>query len=339
MKDLSTKYMGIKLKNPIIAGASNLTANLDHIQEMEAAGVGAIVIKSLFEEQIQLERYRNELEGEITSARSAEMIGPALPDQEYAGPKEHLYWVKRTKEAVKIPVIGSLNAVNRETWLDYALQLADTGIDGLELNFYSVPEDFSKTGTSIEDEQIELLGEITSQINIPVAVKLSSLYTNPLQVVQRMSKTGIAGVVLFNRFFEPDIDIDKMENIFLLNLSKPQDNRYVLRYTGLLSQHIATEICSSGGIFSAADVIKMILAGASAVQIVSALYEHGISHIATILSGIEAWMSSKGYNSLADFQGKMNELNSKDPWAYDRAQYVKILMKPPEHLRRNKTDI
>ncbi|MDD2423692.1 MAG: dihydroorotate dehydrogenase-like protein [Candidatus Cloacimonetes bacterium] len=339
MKDLSTKYMGIKLKNPIIAGASGLTANLDKIQEMEAAGVGAIVLKSLFEEQIQLQRYRDELEGEITSARSAEMIGPAIPDQDYSGPKEHLYWVKRAKEAVGVPVIGSLNAVDRETWLDYALKLADTGIDGLELNFYAVPKDFAKTGTSIEDEQIELLKEISSRINIPVAVKLSNLYTNPLQVVQRMSKTGIAGIVLFNRFFEPDIDVEKMENIFPLNLSKPQDHRHVLRYTGLLSQQIPTEICSSGGIFSAADVIKMILAGANAVQIVSALYEHGTKHIATILSGIEAWMSQKGYNSLADFQGSMNKLNSKDHWAYSRAQYVRILMESPEHLRRNKTDI
>lgn len=338
MKDLSTEYMGIKLKNPVIAGASSLTSNLDSIQEIEAAGAGAIVTKSLFEEQIQLERYRNELERELTGDKSAEMIRSALPDLQQAGPQDHLYWLKRTKETVKIPVIGSLNAVHPDTWLDYAVQLADTGIDGLELNFYSTPKDISKTGASIEDEQIDLLEQITSRLNIPVAVKLSSLYTNPLQIVQRMSKTGIVGVVLFNRFFQPDIDIENMEHIFPFNLSNPQDNRFVLRYTGLLSQQISTQICSSGGIFSAADAIKMILAGASAVQIVSVLYEHGIGHIDAILSGIEAWMSKNGYDSLAEFQGKMNKLNSHDPWVYTRAQYVKILMNP-QSLRRNKMDI
>lgn len=338
MKDLSAEYMGIKLKNPIIAGASSLTSNLDTIKEIEAAGAGAIVTKSLFEEQIQLERYRNELERELTADKSAEMIGSALPDLEQGGSQDHLYWLKRTKETVQIPVIGSLNAVNPDTWLEYAVQMANTGIDGLELNFYATPNDLSKTGASIEDEQIDLLKEITSRVKIPIAVKLSSLYTNPLQVVQRMSKTGIAGVVLFNRFFQPDIDIETMEHTFPFNLSQPQDNRFVLRYTGLLSQQISTQICSSGGIFSADDVIKMILAGASAVQIVSALYVHGIKHITTILSGIEAWMNKNGYDSLADFQSSMNKINSHDPWVYTRAQYVKILMKP-QFLRRNEMDI
>ncbi|MCF7859768.1 MAG: dihydroorotate dehydrogenase-like protein [Candidatus Cloacimonetes bacterium] len=328
--------MGLKLKSPIIVGASSLTADLATIENIEKAGAGAIVTKSLFEEQIQLERYQDELEREKTNEKHAEMI-TVFPDIGHAGPKEHLYWLKRTLETVKIPVIGSLNAVNRETWLDYAQQMADTGISGLELNFYSTPNDFSKTGSSIEDEQINLLKEITEKINIPVAVKLSSFYTNPLRVVKQMSETGIAGVVLFNRFFQPDIDIEKLENIFPINLSNPLDNRLTLRYTALLSKQIKTEICSSGGIFDAADVIKMILAGASSVQIVSALYKNDIEHIKTILDGIETWMSKKGFNSLADFQGKMNKLNSDDPWAYSRAQYVKLLMKP-KLLRKDKTE-
>lgn len=335
--NLTTDFMGIKLKNPIIAGASSLTNDLDSIQEIEKAGAGAIVTKSLFEEQIQLERYRDELEREKTNERHAEMI-TVFPDIGDAGPKEHLYWLKRTIETVKIPVIGSLNAVNRETWLDYAQQMADTGISGLELNFYSTPKDFSKAGSSIEEAQINLLNDITEKVNIPVSVKLSSFYTNPLQVVRRMSETGIAGVVLFNRFFQPDIDIEKLENIFPINLSNQKDNRMVIRYTGLLSQQIKTEICSSGGILSAADVIKMLLVGASSVQIVSALYKYGIEHITTILNGIETWMSKKGYHSLQDFKGTMNKLNSKDHWAYSRAQYVKILMKP-QLLRKDISDI
>lgn len=337
MKNMTTEYMGIKLKNPIIVGASGLTADLKTIQEIEAAGAGAIVIKSLFEEEIQLERYLEELEQEKISERHAEMI-TMFPDVDHGAPKEHLYWLKRTKETVKIPVIASLNAVNEETWLDYALQMEKTGIDGLELNFYSTPKDFSKLGKSIEDEQIDLLQKIVSKVNIPVSVKLSSDYTNPLEVIKRMSKTGIAGVVLFNRFFQPDIDIEKMENTFPFNLSTPQDNRYSLRYTGLLSQQIETPICSSGGIFSASDVIKMLLAGANTVQMVSAFYKHGINHITKVINEIEAWMSKHDFNSFSDFQGKMNKLNSKDPWVYSRAQYAKLLLRP-KLLGKDKTEI
>lgn len=291
----------------------------------------------MFEEQIQLENYRDELERENNNERNAEMI-TVFPEIERFGPKEHLYWLRKTKETVKIPVIGSLNAVNRETWLDYALQMADTGIDGLELNFYSVPKDFSKSASSIEDEQIELLKELTSKVKIPIAVKLSSNYTNPLNIIKRMSETGIVGFILFNRFFQPDINIEKLENTYPFNLSTPQDNRISLRYTALLSQQITTDICSSGGIFSSAEVIKMILAGASSVQMVSALYLHGISHITTVLNGIEDWMTRHEYDSIEDFKGILNKLNSNDPWAYGRAQYIKLLMKP-DLLRKNKANI
>lgn len=336
MKNLTTEYMGLKLKNPIIAGASSLTSDLNSIREIEAAGAAAIVTKSLFEEQIQLQNYRDELEHERTEEKHAEMV-TVFPDLKFDGAKEHLHWVKRTKETVKIPVIGSLNAVSREAWLDYALQLASTGIDGLELNFYSTPNDFSKSGASLEDEQITLLKEIVSKLSIPVSVKLSSDYTNPLHVIKQMSKTGIAGVVLFNRFFQPDINIEKMENTFPFNLSTPHDYGHTLRYTGLLSQQIDAQICSSGGIFGAADVIKMILAGANAVQMVSVLFTYGIDHIKIILSDLEAWMNKNGYNSLADFQGKMNKVNNTDPWAYSRSQYVRLLMKP-QLLHRDRTE-
>lgn len=337
MTNMNTEYMGLKLKNPIIAGASSLTSNLNSIKEIEKAGASALVTKSLFEEQIQLERYKEELEQEKNNERNAEMI-TIFPELESIGPKEHLYWLRKTKEAVKIPVIGSLNAVNKDTWLDYALQMAETGIDGLELNFYSVPKDISKTGKEIEDEQIALLKELTAKLNIPVSVKLSDNYTNPLNVIKRMSETGIAGFVLFNRFFQPDIDVKQMKNIFPFNLSKAQDNRLPLRYAGLLSQQIETPICSSGGIFSAEDVIKMILAGASSVQMVSALYKHGVSHINTVLKEIDAWMNKNGFASIADFKGKMDKVNSKDPWAFTRAQYVKLLMRP-ELLRKDKSNI
>ncbi len=337
MANITTEYMGLKLKNPIIAGASSLTANLQTIKNIEESGASALVAKSLFEEQIQLERYRDELERENLNNKHSEMI-TVFSELDEIGPNEHLYWLKKTKEMVNIPVIGSLNAVNKETWLDYAQQMASTGIDGLELNFYSSPKDISKTGESIEAEQIAILKELTSKLSIPVSVKLSSDYTNTLNVIKEMSKTGIAGIVVFNRFFQPDINIDKLEHTFPFNLSRPQDNRLTLRYTGLLSQEINTKICSSGGIFNAEDVIKMILAGADAVQIVSALYRHGISHISTILKELESWMDKKAFKTIADFQGKMNKVNSNDPWAYTRAQYAKLLMKP-HLLRKDPTKI
>jgi dihydroorotate dehydrogenase (fumarate) len=336
MIDITTEYMGLKLKNPIIAGASDLTADLNTIKRIEAAGAGALVTKSLFEEQIQLERYRDQLDREKTSERHAEMIS-VFPDMEHAGTKEHLYWVKRTKETVNIPVIASLNAIDPQTWLEYALQLAETGIDALELNFFASHEDFAISSEAIENQQITLLKKITSQLKIPVSVKLSCFYTNPLSVVQSLSQTGIAGVVIFNRFFQPDINVEEEKNIFPLNLSSPADNRLSLRYTALLSQKIKADICSSGGIFSAQDVIKMILAGASTVQMVSALYQYGTSHIETVLNCIEAWMDKKGYNSLAEFRYKMNKANSKDPWAYTRAQYARLLMNP-QALRLDKAD-
>ncbi|MBI9030711.1 dihydroorotate dehydrogenase-like protein [bacterium] len=337
MANLTTEYMGLKLKNPIIVGASSLTANLQTIREIENSGASALVAKSLFEEQIQLERYQDELVRESVNERHAEMI-TVFPEMKDIGPNEHLYWLKKTKEIVKIPVIGSLNAVTKEIWFDYAQRMAETGIDGLELNFYSVPKDFSISGASIEEEQIQILKELTSKLTIPISVKLSSNYTNPLHVIKEMSKTGIAGLVIFNRFFQPDINIDTLQHSFPFNLSRPQDNRTTLRYTGLLSQEINTNICSSGGIFNASDVIKMILAGADAVQIVSVLYRHGISHINKILSDLEAWMDKKGFDSISDFQASMNRKNSKDPWAYTRAQYAKLLMKP-HLLKKDPQDI
>lgn len=336
MSNLKTNFMGLELKNPIIVGASSLTSNLQKIKEIEEAGAGALVTKSLFEEQIQLERYKDEIERELTNERHAEMI-TVFPESDHIGPKEHLYWLRRTKESVTIPVIGSLNAVNKESWYDYAQQIAATGVDALELNFYSSPKDFAKTASQIEEEQLAILKELTSKLTIPIAVKLSNEYTNPLNIIKRMSSTGIAAVVIFNRFFQPDINIVKLENSFPFNLSRPNDNRYTLRYTGLLSGNISPNICSSGGIFYASDVIKMILAGADAVQIVSGLYKHGISHINRILADLDAWMREKGFNSIADFKGIMNKVNSKDPWAYTRAQYAKLLMKP-ELLRRDRNE-
>ena len=327
--DISTTYMGIKLKNPIIAGASNLTSDMKTIKEIEEAGAGALVTKSLFEEEIQLQRFKMDEDREKYSYRNAEMI-TIFPELEHAGPKEHLFWVRKTKETVSIPVIASLNAVHEETWVEYAQLLEETGVDGLELNFYAFPRKFESDPRSIEKEQISILKKIKAKVKIPVAVKLSFFYTNALHFISQIDKVKVDGLVLFNRLFQPDIDVYKEKNMLPFNLSERSDNRLPLRYTGLLSGNIKADICSSTGIIEAEDVAKMILAGAASVQVVSSLYKNGIEHISKMLTNLQFWMKQKGYTSLHDFRGKMNQKNSTDPWVYTRSQYVRLLMNPKE---------
>jgi len=332
MASLKASYMGIELKNPVIAGASSLTMNLGSIKKIEDAGAGALVIASLFEEQIQLEQMKLEEELEQIKYRNPEMI-EIFPDLEHAGPQEHLMWVRRAKESVGIPVIASLNAVNRETWIEYASLLEETGVDGLELNFFSTPSNFNQTGSDIEDEQVEILKELKASLKIPISVKLSVYYTNPLHFIKKLDDAGVDGFVLFNRFFQPDIDIDQEKNIYPFNFSHETDYRLPLRYAGLLFGNIKGSICSSRGIQHGRDVLKMILAGADCVQCVSTLFLNKVDHIKTMLADIERWMDKKGYADLAAFRGKMSKKNSEDPWAYTRAQYVKMLVNPEQFLK------
>jgi len=332
MAILATSYMGIPLKNPIIAGASELTRNVETIQQLEAAGAAALVTKSLFEEQIQLERFRMEEELTRYDDLHAEMtrIHPAM---EHAGPKEHLMWVKRSKDAVNIPVFGSLNCVRHDTWVEYAKMMQDTGVDGLELNFYANPRDMGLSGSEIEDEQIAAAEEVVRSVSIPVSVKLSVFYANPLHVISRFEQVGVKGVVLFNRFFQPDFDVDAEKNIFPFNLSSPIDSRVPLRYTGLLYGNLQGDVCSSTGIFQGKDVIKMILAGAKCVQVVSTLFINKITHLQTLVKDVETWMDQKGYRGIEDFRGKMSKKQSKDPWTYERGQYVKLLFEAQNILQ------
>ena len=331
MVDLRTHYMGIELKNPIIVGASTFTQNMETIKQIEESGAGALVIKSLFEEQIQLEKFKMDEDRERHNYRHAEMV-TVFPDLEHEGPKEHLYWVRKTKETVSIPVIASLNAVNQDTWLEYAKLLEETGVDGLELNFFASPKEFEREASSIEEEQISIIKKVRSLVSIPISVKLSFFYTNLLNFISLIDREKIGGLVLFNRLFQPDIDVEKQENIFPFYLSERSDNRLPLRYVGLLSGSLQTDICANTGIFEADDVIKMILAGASTVQIVSTLYKNGIGYIRDILQDIRRWMESAGYEDLNQIRRKMNKNNSTDPWIYTRAQYVKLLMNPKSLL-------
>lgn len=333
MINLKTRYMGLELKNPIIVGACNLATNPDNLKRMEDAGAAAVVFKSLFEEQIQLETFQMEEEMGEYSDRHAEMI-TLFPTLEHAGPREYLMMVKKARESVNIPIIASLNAVFKETWLEYAKLLEDTGIDGLEVNFYAVPRDINKTGESIEQEQLEILKEIKSSISIPVSVKLSTFYSNPLNLISKMDKTGVDAFVLFNRLFQPEIDLENEKHIIHFPLSSEEDNKLPLRFAGLLHGKIKAAICSNTGIYDGKDVIKMLLAGADCVQVVGTIYRNKIEHISKMLADIETWMKSKKYNSLKDFKGKLSEKNINDPFVYKRAQYVDLLLKSEEFFKK-----
>ncbi len=331
MPDLSTTYLGLSLKNPILAGASALTANMASIARLKEAGAGALVLKSIFEEEIQLERFKFDEDLEKDNNLNPEMI-TLHPHLEHGGPKEHLMWVREACKAAPIPVIASLNAVNKDTWLEYAKKLEDTGIDALECNFFTSPKDPDKTATQIEDEEVEIVGQLKQTLRIPFSVKLSFFYTNPLQVIHRMDQAGAAGFVLFNRLLDPDIDTDTLQNTNPFNLSHDTDYRLSLRYAGLLESSLQADVCCSTGFFNGATVAKAILAGAQAVQTVSALYRHGPKHIGAMAQELDQWMADKGYQNLADFRGKLGRSQASDPWAYTRAQYARLLINPSETL-------
>ena len=325
MSKLAVNYMGIPLKNPIIVGSSNLVNNLEMLRKLEDAGAAAIVYKSLFEEQVQLESIQFQDEMELYNERNAEMIS-LFPGMDHAGPEEHLLKLREAKDALNIPLIASLNCVFTETWVEYAELIEKTGVDGIELNFFSVPRDMNTEAVSIEDEQVSVVERVCKKVKIPVSVKLSPFYTNPLQVISRMSKAGAKAFVLFNRMFEPDINLDTLQHSTPFNLSNDGDYRLALRYAGVLYKNTEASICSSTGIYSGNDIVKMILAGADTVQIVSALYKHKPELITNMLNDLESFMSKHGFENMDSFRGKLSKANVKDPYIYKRAQYIDLLL-------------
>lgn len=332
--DLKTNYMGVELKNPVIVGASNIVTDLKALKKIEEEGAAAVVYKTLFEEQIHLENLQNYNAEEDYAERHAEMAGSPYPDLEQAGPDAYLSNLREASEMLNIPLFGSLNCVYDETWEEYAIKIAETGVAGLELNFYSIPRSFDIDGRSILTEQLDLLEKVRKAVNIPVAVKLSPYYTNPLYVIMEMDKRGVDAFVLFNRLFQPEIDIDLEEHYFPYNLSTQNDNRIALRFAGLLYGEIKAKVSANTGIFTGEDVVSMILAGADTVQIVSTVYKNGIGQIGTILNEVESWMKKKNYKKLDDFRGKLSHKTLKDPFTYKRAQYVDILMKSEEIFKK-----
>ncbi len=325
--------MGVELKNPIILGASSLVEDPIVIQKIERAGAAAIIYRSLFEEQIHLEQIQLQDQLGEYDERNAEMQN-LFPQVKHGGAKEHLFKLEKLISKVSIPVFASLNATYEESWEEYALALEKTGIAGLELNFYDVPVDSEAAGSEIEDKQIRILTKLKSVVKIPISVKLSPFYGNPLNLIAKMDKAGANGVVLFNRFFQPEINIETEEFFYPFDLTHPKDYQLGLRFAGLLYGNINADICASRGISDGSDMIKMLLAGAGTVQVVSAIYRNKASHITGMIDLLEEWMDARGYKTINDFKGKLSMKNSKDPYAYKRAQYVDILMKSNEILKK-----
>lgn len=325
MPELITRYMGINLKNPLIVGASKLTADMDLLKRIEEAGAGAVVTASLFEEQINIQTER--LEDYYLDMGGMHQTELNLPSQmSLSIPEEHLKWVQQAKENLGIPVIASLNATREDIWIDWAKKLESTGVDGLELNFYSVPLRFDRTSSDMEDDQVRVIRKVKESVNIPVSVKLSSFYTNPLNVMVKMDRAGTDAFILFNRFFQPDIDVNNRSSRYVFDLSTPLENRLPLRFTALLHGRLKGDICTSSGIHSGKDVLKMLLAGANCVQMVSALYLHGISWLDSVLKDMNQWMEESGFHNLDSFRGILDKKNNPDNLAYERAQYIKILL-------------
>ena len=333
MVDLKTKYMGLELKNPIIVGANNMLEDMEKIKKIEESGAAAIVYKSLFEEEIQLERLQLQESIEEYENRNAMMID-IFPSMKHAGPAEHLLKLREIKKAVTIPVIASLNAINMEVWVEYAKKIEETGVDGLELNLYFSPSAANSDSVLIENMQFDIIRKVRQNVKIPISLKLSYFYSNPLNVISRMDNLGINGFVIFNRLFEPDIDINKEKHSNSFNLSSKGDHKLSMRFTGLLYKEIKADICSSSGIFDGGDIIKMILSGASCIQCVSTLYKNGIENISRMLEEIEVWMEDKRYKTLEDFRGKLANKSLKTPFSYGRVQYIDILMNQEIIMRK-----
>jgi dihydroorotate dehydrogenase (fumarate) len=325
MTNLTTTFMGIELDSPIVVAASSISSYTDRIEMAEKTGAGALVIRSLFEEQIMMEAQRLEEELAVGSESFPEALS-YFPEIEHGGADEHLMWVERARKAVKMPLFASLNAVTPGAWTKYARQLEETGIDGLELNVYAVATDPRRTSAEIEKDLYEIVESVLSEVKIPVSVKLSSFYTSPVNVVHELAKRGVHGVVLFNRFLQPDIDPSEETLINEMVLSSPEEMKVPLRYIALLYGRVDCDLAITSGVHAGLDAAKAILAGATVVQTASALLKNGIPYLSTMLRELEGWMGEKGYENVEAFRGKLSQRHAEDPFAFERAQYMKLLM-------------
>ena len=322
MTDLSTKYLGLELKNPIIVGSSGLTDSVDDIKELEQYGAGAVVLKSIFEEEIM-----SEMEKEVQDAQKAGFDSGSFDYYDYKIKEKNLSafveLIKETKEAVSIPVIASINCVSAHEWTYFAKKFEQAGADALELNVFAMPTNLNKSADENERLYFELADQMKKRVDIPLSLKISPYSSNLGPFIQKLSQTGIEGLVLFNRFWSPDFDIEN----FTINssnvLSKSDELALSLRWVAIMSQRVGCDLAASTGVHDGTAVIKQLLAGASAVQVVSALYKNNKTYLQDMLEDLTSWMERHNFSTIEDFRGKMSQAKAEDPAVYERVQFMR----------------
>ena len=325
--DLRTNYLGLTLKNPLVVSACQpLSDEIGKIRHMEDAGASAVVLYSLFEEQLRLETYElhHHLSAGTDSFPEAQSFFPE-PDEFQLGPEEYLEHIRKAKEAVKMPVIASLNGTTLGGWTDFAKQIQQAGADALELNIYYIPTDINLSGAAVEQTYLEILGAVKSAVRIPVAVKLSPFFSNFANMAKRLDDAGADGLVFFNRFYQPDLDVEALEVQPSVLLSTPQALRLPLRWIAMLHGKIEADLAATSGIHTSRDVLKMLMAGANVTELCSVLLARGIDHIQVIETGLREWMQEHWYDSVTQLQGSMSQMKCPDPSAFERAQYMRAL--------------
>jgi dihydroorotate dehydrogenase (fumarate) len=324
--DLHTRYMGIELKNPIVASASPLSENVDNIRRMEDHGAAAVTMFSLFEEQLHHETAALEHLVESGTESFAESLSYFPEIEDYTvGPDRYLDILQRACEAVDIPVIASLNGVTNEGWISIARQMEQAGAAGLELNIYYIPANMDESGREVEERYLEIIRSVKASVSMPVAIKLSPFFSAVGNMAKRIDGVGADALVLFNRFYQPDFDLDKLEVKPNLHLSTASEIRLPLLWIAVLHGRVKASLAATTGVHSPSEVIKYLMAGADAVMTTSALLQHGVEFLSTLVDGLGAWLEYKGYRSVEQIKGSMSQQNVADPSAFERANYIKIL--------------
>jgi len=325
MADLSVKYLGLDLKTPLIAASSGLTDNIENLKRFEKHGAGAVVLKSLFEEEIRIEK-----DAALSKMSSSGFIYPeSMEFYDYHDGADsestfrYLDLIHEAKKKLSIPVIPSINCVTAEQWTDFPKQIQEAGADAIELNIFIIPSDLNRTKFDNEKLYFDIVREVKKQVTIPISLKVSFYFSDLALMLKKLSESGISGLVLFNRFYSPDFDIDTMEITSASVLSSPGDFSQSLRWIAIMKDHVSCDLASSGGVHDGNTMIKMILAGANAVQVASAFYKNGIDYGTEMLTVLDSWMKKNKYKTIGDFRAKMSQHETANPAVFQRVQFMK----------------
>ena len=326
--DITTEYLGLDLINPLVASSSPLTGKLETLVQLEEAGAAAVVLPSLFEEQIEHDSWAVHDLYEYGSAISPETFGGYMPEMAgyNTGPDHYLELLAKAKDNLTIPVIASLNGMSPGGWTAYARTMEEAGADAIELNVYRVATDISMTGSEIEQSYIDLVGDVRESIDIPLAVKISPYFSSTASMARRLVEAGANGLVLFNRFYQPDINLEELKITPDVVLSRPVNLRLPLRWTAILRGRLDASIAASSGVHTGEDVVKLVLAGADVTMMTSALLKYGPSHLATVLFEMESWFAERDYESIEQGKGSLSQASAADPEAFERTNYMRSLV-------------